>query len=62
MPLQQSHLPKAGTLADWTRILGISAVTLTKYIRLKKLKAERKLNGQWRITRAAVCECFDIKE
>jgi predicted site-specific integrase-resolvase len=59
---QQSDWPKAGTLAEWSRILNISVLTLAKYIKRKRLKATKNLNRSWLITRKAICECFDIEE
>jgi hypothetical protein len=64
MPLaqQQSDWPKVGTLAEWSRILNISVITLTKRIKSKQLRAQRDLNGHyWVITKEAIHECFKIK-
>ena len=55
---KRSDWPGAGTMSEWSRVLGVSLITLKKYITLKRLKATKNLNGSWTITREAISECF----
>jgi predicted site-specific integrase-resolvase len=57
---KQSDWPKVGTMAEWSRILDVSVITLGKYVRIKRLKATKNLNNSWMITREAIRECFKV--
>jgi excisionase family DNA binding protein len=59
--LNTARWPRTANMSRWARLLGITDPTIRRYVRLGKLEATRKLNGQFTISKEAVMKCFGIE-
>ena len=56
-----SRWPNEANLSTWGRIIGLSIVTMSKYVRTGRLRGDKQLNGIILVTKEDICRCFHIK-
>ena len=48
-------------MAEWSRIVELSPITLRSYVKAGRLKVRKKLNGSVIITKEDICKCLGLK-
>ena len=60
-PISTAHWPQTARMAEWSRIVELSPITLRSYVKAGRLKVRKKLNGSVIITKEDICKCLGLK-
>jgi predicted site-specific integrase-resolvase len=56
-----TNWPNEASLANWTRILGVSHITMQRYRKEGRLPGKRKLDRSLLISKETILKAFGIK-
>ena len=54
--------PQKASIAEWSRVVGVSAHTLSKKFKAGLLRGEKQLSNVVLITKEDICDCFNIRD